>query len=136
MLLIACPYCGERDQSEFAYGGEAHISRPLWREEMSDGEWAEFVFMRTNPKGVLAERWVHAAGCRRWFNMLRNTATDDILAVYRMGEKPSKVSANLPATPSGEAAIGSGNEAARIIDPAAAASRRGAVGKGKGERGA
>ena len=28
MLLIPCPYCGERPEIEFAYGGEAHIARP------------------------------------------------------------------------------------------------------------
>ena len=28
MLLIKCPYCGERDQSEFTNGGEAHVTRP------------------------------------------------------------------------------------------------------------
>lgn len=116
MFVITCPNCGERDLSEFAYGGEAHMSRPDWRDDMSDAEWAEFVFMRTNPKGVFAERWNHAAGCRRWFNMLRNTATDDILAVYAMGEDPPKVTAILPATPSGEATIGSGNDEAKVID--------------------
>ena len=121
MFLITCPHCGERDVSEFACGGEAHIDRPKWREDMSDTEWADFVFMRTNPKGILAERWNHAAGCRRWFNMLRNTATDDILAVYRMGEEPPEVTANLPATPSGEATIGSGNDEAKVIDAADAA---------------
>ena len=121
MFVIKCPNCGERDLSEFAYGGEAHIARPEWRDGMSDAEWAEFVFMRTNPKGVFAERWNHAAGCRRWFNMLRNTATDDILAVYPMGQEPPEVSANLPATPSGEASIGSGNDEAKVIDAGDAA---------------
>ena len=29
MLIIECPYCGQRDESEFSYGGEAHIARPL-----------------------------------------------------------------------------------------------------------
>ena len=28
MLLIACPYCGERPEIEFTYGGEAHLARP------------------------------------------------------------------------------------------------------------
>ena len=28
MILINCPYCGERDQSEFTNGGEAHVARP------------------------------------------------------------------------------------------------------------
>ncbi len=115
MFVITCPHCGERDLAEFAYGGEAHIARPRWRDGMDDAEWADFVFMRSNPKGVFAERWNHAAGCRRWFNMLRNTATDDILAVYAMNEKPPQVSANLPATPSGEATIGSGNDEAKVI---------------------
>ena len=25
MFIINCPYCGERDQTEFSCGGEAHI---------------------------------------------------------------------------------------------------------------
>ena len=28
MLRIECPWCGTRDEPEFAYGGESHISRP------------------------------------------------------------------------------------------------------------
>ena len=28
MLLIHCPWCGPRDESEFAFGGEADIQRP------------------------------------------------------------------------------------------------------------
>src|SRR5258708_4524326 len=27
MLLIACPYCGERPEIEFSYGGQAHLAR-------------------------------------------------------------------------------------------------------------
>jgi sarcosine oxidase delta subunit len=63
---------------------------------------------------VFAERWNHHAGCRRWFNMLRNTATDEILAVYKMGEPQPDVTADLPETPSGEA-FGSGNDAVKVI---------------------
>ena len=36
MFLINCPYCGERDQSEFKAGGEAHIERPKQPTELSD----------------------------------------------------------------------------------------------------
>ena len=116
MFLIRCPWCGERDASEFAHGGEAHIARPKDAEDIEDSEWADYLFLRTNPKGIFAERWNHQAGCRRWFNMLRNTATDDILAVYKVGEpKPEVSAANLPATPSGEASIGSGNDAAKVV---------------------
>jgi heterotetrameric sarcosine oxidase delta subunit len=117
MFLIRCPYCGERDISDFAYGGEAHIARPTESEAMTDGEWAGYVFLRANPKGVHAERWNHQAGCRRWFNILRNTATDDILTVYKVGVVRPEVKANLPLTPSGEASIGSGNDAAKVMAP-------------------
>ncbi|PLX38487.1 MAG: sarcosine oxidase subunit delta family protein [Hyphomicrobiales bacterium] len=113
MFVITCPYCGPRDQTEFAYAGEAHIARPKEPEKLSDEEWADFVFLRTNTKGVFAERWNHAAGCRRYFNALRNTATDEFLAVYEMGAKPPAIDAANPATPCGEL-IGSGNDAVKI----------------------
>ena len=117
MFVIRCPYCGERDMSDFAYGGEAHIARPTQSETMSEAEWADYVFLRNNPKGLLAERWNHQAGCRRWFNAVRNTATDDLLAVYKVGEPRPEVVADLPSTPSGEAMIGSGNEMSRVMRP-------------------
>ena len=85
MLLIACPYCGPREQSEFTYGGEAHIERPPDPDRLSDAEWADYLFMRTNPKGPHHERWCHANGCRRWFNVTRDTLSHEITAVYEMG---------------------------------------------------
>jgi len=51
MFLITCPFCGEREQSEFKAGGEAHIERPKQPTELSDDEWAEYLFMRKNIKG-------------------------------------------------------------------------------------
>jgi sarcosine oxidase delta subunit len=48
-------------------------------------------------------------GCRQWFNVARNTATDEILAIYKIGEKPPPLESNEPLTPSGEPHIGSGN---------------------------
>ena len=88
MLLIKCPYCGDRDESEFACGGEAHISRPLAGNSISDAEFAEYLFMRDNAKGVFLERWMHTAGCRRWFNMARDTVSHEIIEIYPMGESP------------------------------------------------
>ena len=85
MLLISCPWCGPRDEVEFSCGGEAHIARPENPEALSDAAWADYLFNRTNPKGPHAERWVHTHGCRRWFNVVRDTATNEILAVYEMG---------------------------------------------------
>jgi heterotetrameric sarcosine oxidase delta subunit len=88
MLLIPCPWCGPRDEVEFHYGGEAHIARPTEPAALDDKAWADYLFMRRNPKGPFAEGWVHNAGCRRWFNLLRDTATHRILAVYKIGEIP------------------------------------------------
>jgi heterotetrameric sarcosine oxidase delta subunit len=91
MLLIPCPYCGPRDETEFAYGGEAHVERPKEPEALSDAAWADYLFMTANTKGVFLERWVHSHGCRRWFNAARDTLTNEILAVYEMGERPPKL---------------------------------------------
>ena len=92
MLLIECPYCGEREESEFHQGGEALITRPKKTTELSDEKWADYLFMRKNTKGLFLERWVHRHGCRRWFNIARDTVTNKILMVYEMGQKPpSKV---------------------------------------------
>ena len=74
MLKIHCPWCGPRAESEFSYGGEAHIARPLDTDALTDKEWADYLFMRKNPKGLHREQWLHAMGCRRWFNAERNRA--------------------------------------------------------------
>ena len=111
MILINCPYCGERDQSEFSNGGEAHVARPENSENLNDKDWGRYVFYRDNPKWIFYERWVHTHGCRKWFNAVRNTSTDEILKIYKLNENPpSKESfTNTLKTPSGEPKVGSGN---------------------------
>lgn len=91
MLIIECPYCGERPETEFRYGGEAHIARPENPDALSDEEWADFLFMRTNTKGAFRERWMHAAGCRRWFNAIRDTVSYRIVTTYKVGETPPPI---------------------------------------------
>ena len=84
MLRIPCPYCGMRDEPEFGFGGQAHLTRPPFT--ATDVEWTEYLYIRENPKGVHYERWLHAYGCRQWFHIARHTVTHEILAVYRVGE--------------------------------------------------
>jgi sarcosine oxidase subunit delta len=86
MLLISCPWCGPRDEIEYQCGGQSHITRPEPPEAVSDETWGDYLFFRENPKGVHYERWLHAFGCRRWFNVARDTATHEVYAVYKMGE--------------------------------------------------
>ena len=85
MLLITCPNCGPRPELEFAYGGEAHIARPADPMSLDDEAWAAFLYMRSNPKGAHAERWRHVHGCGRFCNVLRDTASDAVLATYATG---------------------------------------------------
>jgi sarcosine oxidase subunit delta len=88
MLLINCPYCGPRPEAEFANGGQAHIARPADPMSLTDDEWAAYLYMRDNTKGLHHERWRHANGCGRFFNASRDTTTDVIKRTYRMGERP------------------------------------------------
>jgi len=85
MLLIGCPWCGPRDETEFRYGGQAGIATPPDPDAIDDDAWADYLFMRDNPKGPFAERWCHSAGCRRWFNVVRDTVTNEISAVWPPG---------------------------------------------------
>jgi heterotetrameric sarcosine oxidase delta subunit len=88
MLLIPCPFCGPRNDVEFTPGGEAHIVRPADPQGASDREWGEYLYFRKNVKGMQLERWFHAYGCRRWFNVARDSMSHEIAAVYPMGEPP------------------------------------------------
>ncbi|MEJ6744090.1 MAG: sarcosine oxidase subunit delta [Porticoccaceae bacterium] len=95
MLLIHCPHCQEnRDEEEFSYGGEAHIVRPLEPEALNDQAWADYLFFRTNSRGIHHEMWYHAMGCRRYFNATRNTLTYEILETYKTGTQPTIVGAS------------------------------------------
>lgn len=85
-MQIPCPWCGPREEIEFHCGGQAHVAYPDAPLETDDATWAEFLFVRDNPKGPFAERWVHRSGCRRWFTVVRDTVTNTIHAVYRPDE--------------------------------------------------
>lgn len=92
MLLIRCPYCErELPELEFTYAGEAHIARPQDPAALSDAEWRDFLFIRSNPRGLHFERWRHSHGCARFFNAARDTVTDKFLTTYKAGEpRPSE----------------------------------------------
>ncbi len=91
MLLLVCPWCGARPENEFHYGGEAHVARSADPASLDDTAWADFLYMRSNTKGVHRERWRHIHGCGRFFNCLRDTISDRILATYRSGDRPPEV---------------------------------------------
>ncbi|HEX2526695.1 MAG TPA: sarcosine oxidase subunit delta [Geminicoccus sp.] len=77
MLLIACPWCGPRDETEFRFGIEAGVTRPE-PDAADDRAWAAYLFLRENHRGRHRELWCHAGGCGQWFLAERDTVTHRI----------------------------------------------------------
>ena len=65
--------------------------RPAEPDQLSDKQWGDYVFFRDNTKGIHYERWVHTHGCRRWFNAVRDTVSDEFLATYKPGEPAPEI---------------------------------------------
>ncbi len=87
MLRIACPYCGERDQVEFAYGGDAASGFP----DLADADldrWTDAVFIRDNPRGAHRGLWPPQHGCRQWLHVVRDTVSHEIKSVVPAREVP------------------------------------------------
>ena len=79
MLMIRCPFCGPRNESEFIYGGPAAPRRPEAPSEMSDEDWVTYLTVPPNPMGPVDERWWHARGCGVWLTIRRDTVTHEIV---------------------------------------------------------
>lgn len=80
MILLKCPNCGERNVSEFRYGGEV-LKRPN-PNSVSDKEMSDYLYMRDNQLGVIKEWWYHRSGCALWFVAERHTKTHEVLNTY------------------------------------------------------
>jgi sarcosine oxidase, subunit delta len=85
MMQIPCPWCGARPENEFHCGGTTGIARAAL--DSDDIAWGEYLFFRANPHGLHAERWLHGFGCGQWFNLLRDTVTHEIRAIYAITER-------------------------------------------------
>jgi sarcosine oxidase subunit delta len=77
-MRIKCPYCGERDAQEFTYRGAAGLERPNPDAPGAQAAFFQYVYLRDNPAGPLAELWYHRAGCRSWLIVERDTRTHAI----------------------------------------------------------
>lgn len=79
MIRINCPFCGERDHSEFTYGGDGSVEYPPLDGAMD--AWHEAVFARENIRGVQLETWHHLNGCRMWLIVERDTISHEIHSI-------------------------------------------------------
>lgn len=77
-MRIPCPFCGERDVHEFVFRGDASLTRPAG--PAGETAFVEYVYMRDNPAGPMAEHWYHAQGCRNWIVVTRDTRSHAISA--------------------------------------------------------
>lgn len=83
-MMIACPHCGDRDSGEFFMRGEAAARRPDYAE--GQGAFAAYVYDRANVAGLQREHWYHAAGCRSWLVVERDTRSHRIAAITYASE--------------------------------------------------
>ena len=79
MIRIECPFCGQRDHSEFSYGGDASVVYPAL--DAPAAAWHDAVFLRENICGRQFETWQHVHGCRLWLVVERDTMTHEIHSV-------------------------------------------------------
>lgn len=79
MHTLACPTCGARPLDEFVFGGERRTT-PSTIADPAERDFDE-VWIFDNPTGPSTERWFHAAGCRRWLTVVRDTSIDRVLEV-------------------------------------------------------
>ena len=82
MNLFPCPFCGERDEHEFHYGGELGNHRPVPAAEISAARWSAYLYERDNLKGIKREIWVHDGGCGTFFAMERDTVSHAVIRTW------------------------------------------------------
>ena len=85
MLRIPCPFCGERDETEFRYRGDASVARPAGDAGLE--AFSAYVYERRNPHGWHLEWWLHVGGCRRLLKVMRHTLSHEIRAVAEPGAR-------------------------------------------------
>lgn len=76
MIQLKCPWCGYRDVDEFRSTGEL-VPRPD-PTTTTRQQWRAYLYLRRNPAGPVEEGWYHRAGCRRYFEAVRDT-TDNMV---------------------------------------------------------
>lgn len=93
-MLIDCPHCGKRTTDEFYVKGDASKVRPAETGKSSIDAWHDYVNIRDNIRGRIAEYWHHTGGCRQWVVVERDSMTHEVYGVtpaqsWKPGSKKS-----------------------------------------------
>ena len=89
MSILPCPWCGEREEREFVFGGEAATVRP--DPTCTDEEWVDYLYFRDNRRGLAGELWCHSWGCGEWFIVRRNTVSHVVEGASTIHSRPSEL---------------------------------------------
>ncbi len=83
-MRVECPFCGERDSSEFTFLGDASCRRP--ESDAQQEQFLQAVYLRDNPAGRHEELWYHAWGCRSYLKVTRDTRTHEVFGAELMSQ--------------------------------------------------
>ena len=88
MQRFPCPFCGLRAETEFHFVVEAGKPRPEPAAEVSDADWAHYLYLCHSPKGAATEVWLHLT-CGEYFVMHRDTVSRDVIRSVSLDEHAS-----------------------------------------------
>ena len=83
MQQFPCPFCGLRNETEFSFAVEAGHPRPEPAKQVSDADWARYLYLHNAAKGAASEIWIHLT-CGEYFVMERDTVTRKVLGTHTL----------------------------------------------------
>ena len=86
MQIFHCPFCGDRDETEFRFITEAGKQRPEPSSEASDEAWTRYLFLNKSPQGFSREVWCHLP-CLEYFILERDTNTKEVIRSIPLSEE-------------------------------------------------
>ena len=120
-MRIACPFCGERGNEEFAYLGDATVVRPDPGAAGATQAFADYVYLRDNPRGPPSRALVSR---RRLSRLARRDPRHDDATRSSAWNSPAMWRARARSLPGDDDARGSALSATRIRIPASPSARR------------
>ena len=77
MQIFPCPFCGDRNETEFHFAGELGNVRPDTTGDISAAEWSTYLFTQRNEKGAVHEVWMHTP-CAELFVLERDSVSMEV----------------------------------------------------------